>query len=135
MADRYSYIPSIGIFYLLGEGFIYLWNQKRKVLSAFLISAMVIFFSVKTYARCGVWKNDRTLWNDVLDQNKNVEEAYFLRGVSFANEGRNEEAIADFDKAIKLKPLDAVAYYNRAAALVEEKKYDAALRDFNKAIN
>jgi tetratricopeptide (TPR) repeat protein len=134
MADRYSYIPSIALFYLAGEGFQMLWKQKQKLFSAVLILVIVIFLSVKTYARCEVWKDDRSLWNDVLQQNHQVEIAYFLRGVTFADEGKNQEAIADFSQAIELKPDDAVAYYNRAAALIEERRYDAALQDFNKAI-
>jgi protein O-mannosyl-transferase len=134
MADRYSYVPSIGIFYLAGEGLIFLWNKRLKLLAIILLSVFTVFFSVKTYARCGVWKNDVTLWTDVIRFDKTIELAYFLRGGAYMNEKRNDEAIKDFTKAIELKPGFAEAYFNRGVVFIDEKRNDEAIRDFNKAI-
>jgi tetratricopeptide (TPR) repeat protein len=134
MADRYSYIPSIGIFYLAGEGFNLLWNKKLKLAALILLSAFTIFFSFKTYARCGVWKNDMTLWNNVISQYQTIENAYNSRGKLFAGEKRNVEAFNDFNKAIELNPNYFQAYYNRAILFMNEKRIDEALIDFNKTI-
>jgi protein O-mannosyl-transferase len=134
MADRYSYIPSIGIFYLAGEGLNLLWNKKLKLITIIVLGAFSVFFAVKTYARCGVWKNDLTLWNDVINQYQTVPYAYYNRGVIFMNAKRNTEAINDFNKAIALKPDYTGALNNRGTLLIHEKKYDEALDDLNKAI-
>ena len=83
MADRYCYIPSIGIFYLAGEGFVLLLSKKLKLSAIILLSAFTVLFSVKSYARCGVWKNDMTLWNDVISQYQTVPSAYYNRGIFF----------------------------------------------------
>jgi protein O-mannosyl-transferase len=134
MADRYSYIPSIGIFYLAGEGLAYLWGKKQKWSAIALLSAAAIMFSVKTYARCGVWKNDITLWTDVINQYKTVARAYNNRGIAFVNDKRNDEAMKDFNKAIELKPGYADAYTNRGNLFRSENRNDEAIKDFNKAI-
>lgn len=134
MADRYSYIPSIGIFYLAGEGFAFLWNRKLKLTGILLLTVFSVLFSVKTFARCGVWKKDLTLWNDVIRQYDSVAEAYYNRGVFFMNQKRNEEALRDFDKAIELKPASASTYNNRGIVYANEKRFDEAIADFNKAV-
>ena len=134
MADRYSYIPSIGIFYLAGEGFILLWNKTQKLIPLIVLSSFTIFFSVKTYIRCGVWDNDLTLWNDVISQNPNAALAYYNRGVFLMNENKNEEALEDYSKAIELNPIFTEAYKNRGFLFASGGKLDKALADYNKVI-
>jgi tetratricopeptide (TPR) repeat protein len=134
MADRYIYIPSIGIFYLAGEGFNFLWQKKIKLVALIILSVLTVFFSIKTYARCGVWKSDMTLWNDVIDQYQTIGYAYYNRGVVFMNEQRIDEAFNDFNKAIELKPDYAEAYNDRGIVFMNKNREDAAFNDFNKAI-
>jgi Tfp pilus assembly protein PilF len=134
-ADRYSYVPSIGIFYLAGEGFNFLWNKKKKSWAIFLITgAVTVLFSVKTFERCSVWKNDLALWNDVISQYQNSALTYNNRGYYFMNEGRDKEAINDFNKAIELDPGFADTYNLRGMVFMNEQKNSEAINDFNKAI-
>lgn len=134
MADRYSYIPSIGIFYLAGEGFYWLWNKNRKVPAIALLSVLIIFFSVTTWSRSGVWKNGITLWNDVISKYPNTAVAYNNRGGTFLNEKKYDEALNDFNKAIELRPNYSGALNNRGIILSDKKRYEEALKDYNKAI-
>jgi Tfp pilus assembly protein PilF len=134
IADRYAYIPSIGIFYLAGEGINLLWNKKLKFVVIILLSASAIFFSVKTHARCGIWKNEMALWNDVISQYQTVPRIYYNRGNVFMNEKNYDRAIGDYSKAIELNPNYAEAYYNRGIVYMNEKNYDRAIRDYSKAI-
>ncbi len=134
MADRYSYLPSIGFFYLTGEGFILLWNKRLKLFSAFFLGVFTLFFSASTYARCGVWNNSLTLWNNVIDQYQTIPYAYNNRGQFLMDQKKYDKAIEDFSKAIELKPNHISAVYNRGNAFMKEQKYDKALEDFNKAI-
>jgi tetratricopeptide (TPR) repeat protein len=134
MADRYSYIPSIGIFYLAGEGIIFLWSKNLRWPAIALISGAAILFSIKTYARCGVWKDDMTLWNDVISRDKNVAEAYFNRGILFMNYNKNSEAMSDFNRAIEIKPGFANFYNGRGVIFTREKRINEAINDFSIAI-
>ncbi len=134
MADRYSYIPSIGIFYLAAEGFVWLYAKKSKYAAIAVLSIFTVLFSVKTYARCGVWKNEMTLWDNVISQYQTVPIAYNNRGNFLKNENRNAEAVNDFKKAIELNPGFAEAYYNRGSVFKNENRNAEAINDFNKAI-
>jgi protein O-mannosyl-transferase len=134
MADRYSYIPSIGIFYLAGEGFMYLWGKKQKWPAIALLSAAAILFSVKTYARAGVWKDDMTLWNDVISRDQNAAEAYYNRGIIFMNEKKNAEAVSDFNRVIELEPGFANSYNSRGVIFTGEKRNNEAINEFNRAL-
>ena len=165
MADRYTYISSIGIFYLAGEGLLWLWNKNLKLYAVSLLSLFTIIFSVQTYARCGIWKDNMTLWNDIIGKDPAVAEAYykgyffkndkngetimpkapelksgnveeyFQRASEFSSQGRNEEAINDLNKAVELKPDDPVAYNRRGIVFVRMNRTDEAIRDFSKAID
>ena len=134
MADRYSYIPSIGIFYLAGEGFYLLWRKNQKWIAIILFSVFAVFYSVKTYARCGVWKNNMTLWDDVINQYPSVPQAYYNRGIVFMNENKYNQALDDFNKAIELDPNKVKAYNNRGIIFYNQNKYNQALDDYNKAL-
>lgn len=134
MADRYTYLSAIGIFYLAGEGVTILWNKKQRLLTGGLLVLFSVFFSVKTYQRCSVWDNNLTLWNDVINQNKNVPIAYLNRGVVLGKEKKFEPAVADFNIAIALSPEYTKAYYNRGVAYLELGKPDLAIEDFSKTI-
>ncbi|HNQ83786.1 MAG TPA: tetratricopeptide repeat protein [Bacteroidales bacterium] len=134
MADRYAYIPSIGIFYLAGEGFYYLWNRKQKLVPVILLSAFTIFFAITTYSRSSVWKTDLSLWTDVIEHDPSVKLAYINRGNAFKNERKYDRAVADFSKAMEIDPEYALAYFNRGSAYEDAKKADLALADYNKAL-
>ncbi len=134
MADRYSYLSSVGIFYLMGEGFVFLRDKWNKWLPFGLLIVFALIFSAKTYKRGEVWKNNLTLWNDVIGQYQNVPVAYLNRGAEFGREKMPDKALDDFNKAIKLNPGYAKAYYNRAVVLLEKKNTTSAIDDLNKAV-
>ena len=134
MADRYSYIPSIGIFYLAGEGFSNLINKKLKSAALVLLSAFALFFTIKTYARCAVWENGLTLWNDVIDQYDNVPMAYYNRAFFYDNVNQKDLALQDYSKTIAISKKFPEAYVNRGNILRDNNKYELALDDYKKAI-
>jgi tetratricopeptide (TPR) repeat protein len=135
MADRYSYIPSIGIFYLIAEGFYWMWNKNYKIPVIAILSSITIFFSITTYTRCAVWENGITLYDDMINHNQTIADSYNSRGVLFKNENKYEEALKDFNMAISLKPDFAYALNNRGILFMDVKKPLEAERDFTKAIS
>ena len=134
MADRYTYIPSIGIVYLAAEGIYWLWTKKGKVPAFGLLSLFVIFFTVLTYTRNRVWKNGITLWTDVINKFPNVATDYDNRGGIYLGEKKFGPALVDLNKALQLSPRDAEALTNRAVLLSNKNKNEEALIDLNKAI-
>lgn len=134
MADRYSYVPSIGIFLLAGAGFAWLRERNKQAVAFAALALFTLFFPVATFARCGVWKNGLTLWNDVIEKHPSIPSAWYNRGVYKMNNGDDRGAADDFSKAIELFPAHAEAYNNRGNIYLNHNRDDQALADFNKAI-
>jgi tetratricopeptide (TPR) repeat protein len=64
---------------------------------------------------------------------KNVEN-FFISGNAFYDQGKYQEAIEDFNKALELDPKFAKAYNNRGNAFHVQGKYQEAIEDYNKAL-
>lgn len=138
-ADRYTYIPSIGIFFIVAAGFYYLYKKsiirtgfKKHFLLLIMIAALGIF-SIMTWQRCKVWKNDMSLWQDALSKYPSPI-AYNGRGLAFYEIKQYDAAVSDFVQALKLDPDFATAYYNRGNAYDARKDYGKAIVDYSKAI-
>src|ERR1043165_6881384 len=70
----------------------------------------------------------------VIQRNPSDPQAYNMRGSGFGQAGRNDEALADFNKAISLDPNYAQAYGNRGLIYRKTGRLDAALADYAKAL-
>ncbi len=138
MADRYSYVPSIGIFYLMGEGFLWLYHRKEgiffKALTWSLGIVLTIFYSYTTIQRCHIWANSLTLWTDTIEKYDNIAMAYLNRGVYYLDAKDYTASGKDLSKALEIDPTYATAYYNRGKVYQATQQRDAALQDYNKAI-
>ena len=134
MADRYSYVPLIGIFYLMAEGINSLFKKKLIFPAVILIGIFVIFFSIKTYERNLTWKNGLSLWSDVISKYQTVPVAYNNRGIDLVKINNNKEALIDFNKALELRPGYVSALTNRGHLFMDERNFDMALKDYNLAV-
>lgn len=144
MADRYTYIPSLGPFLVIGVSLAWMsgkvnlvmkWDLRAKILS---VVAALFFFVPVTYLtieQLRIWKNGITLWSHVIEkQPSGIAHAYMNRGLTFVGKGQLDEAIKDFDKAVALNPSFYEAYSNRGGAFEKMGRLDRAVEDFNRAI-
>ena len=138
IADRFSYVPSIGIFYLVAEGLYLLWKKTGivnfKLPFAILSAVAVILLSIKTYSQCAIWKDEFTLWNEVINNTQKVPLAYCNRGLSLMAMKREEDALKDFTKTIELMQDYPKAYNSRGIIFQNRHQNKEALDDFTKAI-
>lgn len=116
MADRYTYLPYIGLLYVIGYGVWYLReksNLKTVQYASYGILgvAMVAFFQI-TNARTLVWKDSETLWTDVIEKYPIVDVAYKNRGNYYGQNGKPNEALEDYQKFININPKDATIFVN-----------------------
>ncbi len=136
MADRYSYLPSIGLFLIIGSIFIKITEKKKifKIPLYIVLLAYFVFLGSSTFSRTKVWKNSISLWTNVIEQYPKTIHAWNDRGNAKANSGDSQGAIMDFNKAIQLDPQNAMAYNNRGNANGKTGKFSEAINDFNIAI-
>ena len=86
VTDRYTYVPYIGIFFVVGQSYAWLGERKEKrytlykMLSTMVLTCFIIWCIFLSYERCDVWENSETLWSDVISKYHNTSEGYLNRG-------------------------------------------------------
>jgi len=140
MADRYTYIPLIGIFIIVAWGvpeLISKWHYKEKVLS---ISVGIIIFTllITTWRQVSHWKNSITIFKHAIrvtdKKYPNTAFIHYNLGTALFAKQKNEEAISHFKMAIKLNPDYADAYNNLGNDLRREGKNSEAISHYKMAI-
>lgn len=139
-ADRYTYLPVIGIFYLAAFFLYRLYSERfkgSKKAGIFLLAAftgLTLTLAAAGWNRCLAWKDSLTLWNDVLETHPNLSLAYLNRGEIYLRKGEMEKAISDLDQAVALNPANAHAYNNRGIYYFRNQQNQKALAEYNKAL-
>jgi tetratricopeptide (TPR) repeat protein len=128
------YLPMVGCSMLLAALPFSLqrWISARFAFSLLLL--VVVGFGYLTFERNKVWKDDWTLWNDVIRKSPNKARGYNNRGRAFLDAGAVDRALADFDVALALDPQHGPAYNNRGNAFLLLGQYDKAIEDYDKAL-
>ena len=135
MADRYHYLPSIGIAVMLAWGIPSLIKKedmrKNILFPAALVSLAIM--SVLTWRQCGYWKNSIELFSHALQSTQNNHLAHTNIGIALFAEGKSKEAIYHYNKAINIKPDYVPPYKGRGVVYVKLGQYQRAIEDFNQA--
>jgi len=141
MADRYTYLPYIGLFLALAW-----WLDDppgarsgppwaRPLIAACLVLLIPISL-YQTWRRCDVWQNSETLWTDTIENYpRRVYFAYAFRG-SYLREANKQldRARADLDEAIALNPNVEIAWNEKGMLLANVGQLDSALICFDNAV-
>jgi tetratricopeptide (TPR) repeat protein len=136
MADRYTYLPSIGIAIMLAWGIPLLFpheDMRKKILFPTGITALIIL-AVLTWRQCGYWKNSLDLFNHALRITRDNNQVHNNIGLALFEEGKTEEAIDHYNKAIRIKP-DVLVYFNRGNAFSKLGQYQRAVEDLSRVIH
>lgn len=137
MADRYTYIPSIGIFFIIGIYIdkISIKKPKFKRSIGFIFGLYVFTLFSLTYNRCDIWENSLSLWNDVLVKHPEVPQAAYNRAIIREKKKDFKGAISDYTTTIKNDPSNAEAFNNRGNARTSSGDFKGAIDDLTKAIS
>lgn len=136
IADRYTYLPSIGIVIMLVWGIPLLFPRekiRKKILFPAVI-AYLVFLAVLTWEQCGYWKNDIKLFSHAVQVTKNNYLAYKIIGHALLAEEKFGEAIYYYTEAIRIIPVYVEAYDKRGFAYYMLGKFQLAIEDYNEAI-
>jgi len=135
-ADRYTYVPLIGLFIMAAWGISELsrnWRYRREAAVASSV-AVVVFLSLVTRTQVGYWQNSFALFEHALKVTENNYTIYYNEGTAYLLGGNYLEAIGDYDKAIEINPNYARAYNNRGVAHAKLGNDQQAIGDFARAI-
>jgi tetratricopeptide (TPR) repeat protein len=141
LSERYTYVPYIGLFFIIGKTFCYVADSKSKAysqLKSLLIGVFVVFsaiFCYLTFERIQIWKNGEILFTDVINKYPNLAFAYNNRGYLYYTYNKDyEKALADYNKSISIDTTFHRAYSNRGVLYYNTNRVELAIPDFTNAI-
>lgn len=136
MADRYIYLPSVGLFIIISWGGAELalkWRVGKRILVAITASIFMILI-ITTWFQIRYWKNSITLLRHAIDVTENNYVAYNNLGVSLAEKNRLTEAIHYYSEGLKINPHYIKLHNNLGDAFLRMGRIDEAIRHFEKAL-
>ena len=136
MADRYAYIPSVGVLVLVVWGLYELtrhWRYQAIALSL-LGCAVIVACLALSRQQLGYWLDSETLFRHALAVTQNNYLAHNNLGDALDRKGNSDEAIKQFQEAIRLKPDFAEAHYNFGNVLDRRGQTDEAINQYQEAI-
>lgn len=136
MADRYTYIPYFGIFFMVGYC---IEPLLIKPLYSFIAgTGMVIFLAILSllcYNRTKIWHDSRTLWESVINRYPHqAATAYKNLGSYYGEKGQNDSAYINYLYYMILHSGDASVYSNIGNIFANQKNYPEAIAVFNFAM-
>ena len=136
MADRYTYVPLIGIFVAFAWGAGALAERSRSsrpVVAAAAAGAIAACFVVTT-AQVRTWKNTETLFTHALAVTKDNWTAHNNLGGLLSDQGRLVAAVGHFQEVVRIRPEFAEGHYNLALALDRSKRPEEAIAQYLDAL-
>ncbi len=137
MAERWLYLPSLGVCALGGWGAWVVWSRSRgwtrRVWFA-LVAVVFFLFIARTLSWCAVWKTEESIARGIIASSQGSAIGHNNLGNALLAEGRIEEALAAFRQALELKPDYAEAHNNYGMALAKKGESEEALREFKEAL-
>lgn len=140
IADRYTYLPYIGLFFILARWTNNALEEKSeqfkalKVPSIIALTLFVLMCCYLAFQRTKVWRDTLALWNDAIEKYDKAPLSFNCRGGVYYFNKDYDKAMVDFSRAIELKSNYADAYYNRGLVYNNWGKYNEAIKDYNSSI-
>jgi protein O-mannosyl-transferase len=142
LADRYTYVPLVGLFLMIVWGASDLMNgwRWRRVATALAAGGLVAVLCVLTWRQLGYWRENVTLYEHTLNVTANNYVIQTNLGYALSDDekyvkaGRRAEGIAHLQEALRIEPYFFEAHNSLGAALTKENRLDEALEHFEIAL-
>jgi hypothetical protein len=151
MADRFAYMPLIGILIIMiwgGNDLLTFFietlgkNQvtpsitlkKSHFLSGAIASLIIIFLTISSYSQAGYWKNVWSLFDHVFDVNPDDWVAHYQVGTYLAQDGKLEEAKQHLQETLRIKPDHFRAHNALGKIYLEEGYNNLAINEFTESL-
>jgi len=136
MADRFTYVPLIGIFIIMSWGALDLtagWRWQRPALAA-TAGLLILACTILTWRQVGYWRDNKTLFEHANQVTDNNFVAYIHLVHAYGELGKVAEAKDMFAKAVKFRPKDKNAYNDLGMAYSNAGRSEEAIAMFHQTI-
>jgi len=136
IADRYSYVPLIGIFIVVGLLF-QKWSDsnqaKLPIAGKALIGSISLILVSLTYKQSSTWIDTASLWDNAIEVCPSSR-AFTNRGLFYKKEGNTPAALEMYNKAIQINKIEQEALINRGNIYFNQGKDEMAWKDYKNAL-
>ena len=136
MADRYTYLPAIGLFIILAWGaadFTAAWPKRRLALTA-AATAILAACALTSQAQLRHWQNTESLFRHTLAVTTNNFVAWNNLGFCLAEQGQPREAEACYRAAVEINPDFQDSWSNLGSLLAETMRHEEAIATYETAL-
>jgi len=136
MADRYTYVPLVGIFLIVAWGADELLDRLgvSRGIRAALAAASVSVLAFAAHVQVGYWQSNEELFRHALAVTKNNYVAHTNLAAALADRGAFEAARHEYDRALRLAPHDAVIHRSAGFAFEQAGRLDEAAAHFKESL-
>ena len=139
IADRFTYIPYIGIFFIIARWINNVIENKTQrpglklpILGIFAL--ITLTFCYLTIQQSKVWQNSLSLWSNAIEKYDKAAKSYNNRGLVYYQADQYDKALSDMSRTIQLSDNYTDAHYNRGVVYFSLKRYDEAIADYTIAL-
>jgi tetratricopeptide (TPR) repeat protein len=136
MADRFAYLPLIGLFVLVvwsAADLTAAWPRRQAVVSV-LAGAVLLACGAMTWTQLGYWQNSVMLFTHAVAVTTNNAPAHINLGVALEKEGRQEEALLHYQEALRIRPSQPQVHNNLGNLLAAMGRTDEAIVHYQRAL-
>lgn len=130
------YLPSIGIFISLSSVIglaVTRWEERLPLLKNalyLLVLAALIVLATAAYERNFVWKDGVSFWEDTVRKSPGKARAHYNLGLAYVEQGRSNDAIREYQYALKINPYYSDAHNNLGLTYMQHGRIDEAIVEF-----
>lgn len=133
IADRYTYIPYIGLFIIIGW-LIDRFAKGNITKAGYIFVPLTIFFSILTFRQTQVWKNGAALWDHTIKVHPSSK-AYANRAILLRREKNLPLAVQYYSQAIKMNKIDFESHGNLGNVYFDLKNPDSAFFHYRQSLS
>jgi Flp pilus assembly protein TadD len=135
-ADRYTYIPLVGLFVVAAWGLVEVFGRKKETRLALSVAAalVLIAMAVKSHGQVYLWRDSVTLWTHTVAVTKDNHMALNNLGFNVGLQGKHDEAIAHYREALRIRPSFIKARTNLALEYASQGQFAEAAAEFKELL-
>jgi Tfp pilus assembly protein PilF len=135
-ADRYTYVPLIGVFVIVAWSVAELAarGERSRRLALACTAVALVGCAVLTWMQVGYWRNSESLWSHTVAVTGPNAEAHFSLGAAYRDQGKLERAAEEFRLTLAINPNYALARPNLGWVLFALRKFDEARPEIDRVL-
>jgi len=136
MADRYTYVPLIGLFIIIAWGLADLGdeNRRRRNLLTVSVISLLLLLAICSWKQARLWKNSLGVFQHALKVTTNNYVAHYTLGNALALQGNLVGAMVHYNEALRIKPNHAEVHNNLGNALALQGKLAEAVAHYKESL-